>query len=150
MNLLIPPPIVALVSAGFIYSAAYLFPDLTFEIPFQTVFAALISLVGVTIDLVSVRRFFVSGTTVTPISPEKTSSLVTGGLYAFSRNPMYLGLAFILTGFTVWMANLAGFVVVAGFVLYITRFQIMPEEKVLSEKFGAIYEEYRSKTRRWL
>ncbi|MEO1143695.1 MAG: isoprenylcysteine carboxylmethyltransferase family protein, partial [Pseudomonadota bacterium] len=87
---------------------------------------------------------------VSPISPEKTTSLVTDGVYKYTRNPMYLGLTFILSGFAIWQGNLFGFVGVILFVGYVTRFQIIPEETILREKFGQEYEDYCSRTGRWL
>jgi len=72
------------------------------------------------------------------------------GIYRFTRNPMYVGLALVLLG---WAALLSSPWALLGplvFVLYINRFQIAPEERVLSAKFGAAYTEYIARVRRWL
>ncbi|MEM7291268.1 MAG: isoprenylcysteine carboxylmethyltransferase family protein, partial [Pseudomonadota bacterium] len=72
------------------------------------------------------------------------------GIYNFSRNPMYLGLSFVLTGFGLWLGNFAALFLVPCFVAYITRFQIIPEEEILHEKFGTEYVEYCERVGRWI
>jgi protein-S-isoprenylcysteine O-methyltransferase Ste14 len=150
MKLLIPPPLQALVCAGLVYLIARHVPEFGFSFPFQSYVAMALTLAGVSIDLASVARFFQRGTTVSPVSPGKSTTLVTDGLYRFSRNPMYLGLALILTGFAVWMGNFGGFLIVPCFIWYVTRFQIVPEEEMLIEKFGLEYADYCSRVGRWL
>ena len=94
--------------------------------------------------------FRLARTTVDPTHPEAASSLVTTGVYKRSRNPMYLGFALILIAWCLYLANAASLVVVGAFVTYITRFQIVPEERILEAKFGPAFLNYRAKTRRWL
>lgn len=89
-------------------------------------------------------------TTINPLSPRKSTALVTGGVYRFTRNPMYLGMACLLTAWAVWLAALLAFAGPVLFVLYITRFQIRPEERVLTELFGLPYTDYTQRVRRWL
>ena len=82
--------------------------------------------------------------------PEQTSRLVTGGIYQYTRNPMYLGMALVLTGIALYLADLSAFLGVALFVRYIGRYQIGPEEDMLLEKFGDEFETYQARVRRWL
>lgn len=63
---------------------------------------------------------------------------------------MYLGLCILLVGFTYWLGNLAGFAFVFGFVCYMNRFQIIPEEKALETLFGEEYRVYKTQVRRWI
>ena len=63
---------------------------------------------------------------------------------------MYLGFALILVSWGLYLANAASLVVVVAFVTYITRFQIVPEERILEAKFGPAFLNYRARTRRWL
>ena len=63
---------------------------------------------------------------------------------------MYLGLALILLGWAIYLGNIAALAGLPLFVLYINRFQIAPEERALAERFGAEFEAYRSRVRRWL
>ena len=85
---------------------------------------------------------------MSPFSPERTSSVVSSGIYRWTRNPMYLGMALGLFGFSVWSSSLPGFAVVLLFCLYLTRFQIQPEERMLLKLFGAEYAEYMAQVRR--
>jgi protein-S-isoprenylcysteine O-methyltransferase Ste14 len=85
-----------------------------------------------------------------PIKASAASSLVTSGVYRYTRNPMYLGLSVTLMAWAVFLSNLLALVAVPLFVLYISRFQISPEERVLSSLFGAEYAAYKEKVRRWL
>ncbi|AEQ98421.1 methyltransferase family protein [Xanthomonas oryzae] len=73
-----------------------------------------------------------------------------GGGYRYSRNPMYLGHAFILLGWTLYLHHAAALLAVALFVLYVTRFQISPEERQLSVRFPGVYAEFCARVRRWL
>ena len=89
-------------------------------------------------------------TTVNPFAPERTVNIVSSGIYRLSRNPMYLGMACILTGWAVWLWQVQAVLGVVLFVAWITRFQIIPEERVLTQKFGTEYRQYRQRVRRWV
>jgi len=107
-------------------------------------------LVGaITIGLISLVQFFKSKTTVDPTVPEKATSLVTSGVYKISRNPMYLGMLLILLAWGLWLGNAFNVLLASGFVLYMNKFQIVPEEEVLSKMFGVAYKQYCVLTRRW-
>ena len=105
---------------------------------------------GVAFALLGVLAFRASGTTVNPLTPERASALVTGGVYRVTRNPMYVGLAFVLLAWAVALSAVLPFVGIVAFTLYITRFQIRPEERVLEELFGQEYATYATRVRRWL
>ena len=89
-------------------------------------------------------------TTINPVEIDQASSLVTGGIYRLTRNPMYVGLALLLCAWAAWLARPIAAFGPLVFVFYITRFQILPEERVLLSKFGKAYEAYRKSVRRWL
>jgi protein-S-isoprenylcysteine O-methyltransferase Ste14 len=150
LELKLPPPVVALLCGIAIALVGARVPQLAFDFPGRVVVAAALAVIGLSFDLISIFRFFSARTTVNPMNPGGSSALVTGGLYRFTRNPMYVGLLFLLTAYTLWKGNAAGFALVAVFVAWITRFQIIPEERVLAAKFGAAYEAYRGRVRRWL
>jgi protein-S-isoprenylcysteine O-methyltransferase Ste14 len=63
---------------------------------------------------------------------------------------MYLGLAVILIAWAVLLANPISLVVVPFFIVYMNRFQIIPEEKVLNLLFETEFKRYRTQVRRWL
>ncbi|MEO1029060.1 MAG: isoprenylcysteine carboxylmethyltransferase family protein [Pseudomonadota bacterium] len=150
MKLLIPPPVLGLLSGAAIWGLAKLIPGLTLSFPGQIFVAIPIMAAGFSIDVISIFAFFRASTTVSPIKPSRASSLVTGGLYRFTRNPMYLGLALLLFGWVIWLGNPLGLLVLAGFIAWMTVFQIKPEEAALKEFFGEEYEAYRARVRRWL
>ncbi|VEJ29982.1 Putative protein-S-isoprenylcysteine methyltransferase [Rothia dentocariosa] len=85
-----------------------------------------------------------------PVRPERTVNIVSSGIYRLSRNPMYLGMACILTGWAVWLWQVQAVLGVVLFVAWITRFQIIPEERILTQKFGTEYRHYRQQVRRWV
>ena len=87
-------------------------------------------------------------TTVKPF--EESSTLVTTGVYKYSRNPMYLGMALILIGVAILMGSITPYIVIPGFIVIIQRVFIASEENMLDEQFGNHWSSYREKVRRWL
>ena len=83
------------------------------------------------------------------MNPSKATSLVTGGIYNYSRNPMYLALLLILLAWGLWLGNAFNILLAAGFVGYMNKFQIIPEETALASKFGKTYHQYCILVRRW-
>lgn len=150
MRLLIPPPIQALLCAGLMFLIAKFVPEFSFGFPHQQTVAVLLILVGLGVDFASIRLFMRNSTTVSPLSPQNSSRLVTDGIYRFSRNPMYLGLVIILSAFGVWLGNFAAFLLVPCFIGYVTKFQIIPEEEILLEKFKLEYADYCAQVGRWV
>jgi protein-S-isoprenylcysteine O-methyltransferase Ste14 len=146
----VPPPVVAACAAALMLGAAWVVPALGFEHPWRVPLAAALAAAGVSLDLVALAHFLRARTTINPLKPQNASALVARGIYRFTRNPMYLGLATLLVAWAVYLGSLAALVVLPGFVAYLNRFQIEPEERALVERFGAEYEAYRSRVRRWL
>ena len=105
---------------------------------------------GTVIALAGVVEFVRRKTTVNPVTPGAAAVIVTSGIYRFSRNPMYLGLLLVLMGWAVWLSNLMAFALLPFFVLYMNRFQIEPEERALSAKFGRAFIDYMGSVRRWI
>ena len=149
LELKIPPPVVALLVGGIMWMAKHA-PFLAIPRNIVLLAAATLVLAGFAIagaGLISFRR---AGTTVHPHRPQETSALVTTGIYRYSRNPMYAGMLLIVVAWAVYLGSLWALAGPVVFVLYINRFQILPEERVLSAKFGETYAAYRSKVRPWL
>jgi protein-S-isoprenylcysteine O-methyltransferase Ste14 len=144
----IPPPIVAACTAALMLGLAWVAPALTFPIPSAIAFA--VAAVGVSFDAIALLHFLRRRTTLNPLKPDSASALVTGGIYRFTRNPMYLGLATLLLAWAIYLGNLAALAGVPLFILYMNRFQIAPEERALEARFGAEYIAYRTRVRRWL
>lgn len=146
----IPPPVVALCTAGLMSAAAWLVPAADVSVPGRTFVAAGIAAIGVMLDVAGLVHFLRAKTTVNPLDPAAASVLVTRGVFRFSRNPMYLGLALLLAAWGVYLANLAALAVLPLFVAFINRFQIAPEERAMAARFGAEYSRYCARVRRWL
>ena len=106
-------------------------------------------LLGAMLATTAVLQFRSYKTTVDPREPAASSAIVTTGVYRFSRNPMYLAFGLILAGWSLYLAEPQTLLLIPVFVLYITRFQIRPEERLLEERFGSEYAEYSSQVRRW-
>jgi protein-S-isoprenylcysteine O-methyltransferase Ste14 len=87
-------------------------------------------------------------TGVVPFS--EATTLISGGPYRFTRNPMYLGMAGILLGTAVWLGSVTPWLVLPAFMGIITDRFIVPEEAMLERAFGSRYLEYRGAVRRWL
>ncbi|MGB0132459.1 methyltransferase family protein [Dokdonella sp.] len=146
----IPPPVIALACAGLAWALAQLLPGITYLLPARLAIAVILVLAGIALDLSGLLVFRKARTTVNPLSPEKSTAIVQAGPYAFTRNPMYLGMAFILLGVCVYLGNPLSLVALVVFVAYITRFQIIPEERLLLDKFGKPYAQYVDTVRRWI
>ncbi len=113
--------------------------------------AVVLAAVGVLVAVVGVLRFRKANTTVNPHSIDQASDIVTSGIYRFTRNPMYLGLLLVVSAWCVSVGTIVGLVIAdAVFVVVLTRLQIEPEERMLDDKFGVVYTQYCSQTRRWL
>lgn len=95
-------------------------------------------------------QFRRANTTINPTTPAKASSLVTSGIFGYSRNPMYLGLALVLAGWAILLGSLSPWVALPLFVLVITKMQIEPEEAVLAVLFDEPYRAYCARVGRWL
>lgn len=87
----------------------------------------------------------------TPLVPfHRSTALVTGGLYRYTRNPMYLGMAAFLLGMAIMLGSITALLPVALFMLVIEYRFIRPEELFLETLFGEDYRTYRERVRRWL
>ncbi len=150
LELKVPPPVVLLLVALTMWIAARWAPAFAVDLPARTAIASGFALVGVGLGVAGVLRFRRAGTTVNPMRPGSTSSLVDSGVYRFSRNPIYLGDLLVLIGWAAWLSNGLSLLLAVAFVAYINRFQIEPEERALAELFGADFNAYRSKVRRWI
>lgn len=151
LELKIPPPVVALVVAMFMWLLKRaLEPMLDVPWAVRLGSALVLGLVGIGTSAAGVLHFRRAGTTIDPMRPDAASVLVSAGVYRFTRNPMYLGMLLVLLGWAVYLSSLPAMVLLPAFVLYLNRFQIAPEERALAARFGDAYEDYRRRVRRWL
>ncbi|OUR66375.1 hypothetical protein A9Q73_07285 [Bermanella sp. 47_1433_sub80_T6] len=156
LELKIPPPLVMVVSgllAFFISGRSGTFlmeqvnsGDFVGNVLWPLIFLAL----GIAIAVSGVREFARHNTTINPLNPNQSSSVVNSGIFRLSRNPMYLGMLLVLIAWADYLDNLLGFSGAVIFMLYITRFQILPEERILLDNFGEDFQTYLNSVRRWL
>ena len=149
LDLKIPPPVVAVLVAGAMYVAALLLPVLALPSGVRVATALVLVAIGMCFDLAGLLAFRKAKTTTNPLTPQRSSSVVTGGVYRITRNPMYLGLVLMLLALAVFLASPWALLGPLVFAAFITRFQIQPEERALAQRFGAPYLDYCARVRRW-
>src|SRR6185503_10828357 len=145
----VPPPALVVVIAVFMWLLSRATPSLHVDVPWHNWLAIVLVSVGFLTGLSGVVTFRIAKTTVDPTKP-RASSLVTWGVYTFSRNPMYLGGLIMLFGWAIFLSNALALLFLPLYVLYINRFQIAPEERALTSLFGETYVAYQARARRWL
>ena len=150
LELKVPPPAVALVTAVLMWLVSRSAPALAFVFPARNLLVTGLVAVGLIIAISGVVTFRRARTTLNPTKPETSSSLVSWGIYRVTRNPMYLGLLLQLTGWAIFMSNPLAFLFLPAFIVYINRFQIVPEEQMLTSLFAREFVAYQSRVRRWL
>lgn len=145
----VPPPLVALVVAAGMWAGTLAAPAPAAPV-WRVALAAVLALCGLALAVAGIRSFRKARTTVTPLKPQAASQLVATGVYRHTRNPMYLGLCLVLLGWAAWLWSAWSLLGPVAFVAYITRFQIVPEERALAALFGAAYGAYVKGVRRWI
>ena len=150
LELKIPPVVLVALFALAMWLLAQWLPPVALAAVWGQVLAGIFAGAGVAVALSGVLAFRRADTTVDPRVPLQSSSLVVRGIYRYSRNPMYLGFLLLLLALAIYLMNAAAFALLPLFVLYMNRFQIVPEERHLLQKFGAEYQAYTQQVRRWL
>lgn len=146
----IPPPLLFLLFAAMLGAGARVLGPSPLPLAWRAVAVVLCVLAALLFAPAAIAAFLRARTTIDPVHIERASTLITSGAYARTRNPMYVGLVLLLTAWTAWLGHPALLIGPFLFLLWLTRFQILPEERLLAEKFGEAYAHYRRKVRRWL
>jgi len=147
LNTKIPPPIVTL----FCIVIIYLFESqIEYSEPDLKAVGIIFLILGLIVIFSAVFKFIKTKTTVDPTRPHKTSNLVISGIYKITRNPMYLGMLFLIMAYAIYNNNVIGCIIIPIFIFYINKFQIEPEEIEMRKKFGESFENYCKKVNRWL
>lgn len=150
LELKLPPLLLVVVVAAAMSTADIWIPQWRVALPLLAWVSISLLVLGLGVVISGVLAFRSHQTTVDPTRPEKSSGLVTSGIYTVTRNPMYLGFLLVLMAWGWWLGNLSSMPLIGLFVCYLNRFQIQVEEKVLSQLFSEEFEQYRTKVRRWL
>ena len=144
----VPPPIVTFICGLTIYFSKSFFNE--FFSYSNNIISLFLLILGLLVFLSAVKSFRRQKTTVNPLEPRQASSLVTSGIFKFSRNPMYLGMLIILLSLSCKFNLIGGMIISLFFYIFITKFQIIPEEAAMNELFGNEFIDYSNKTRRWI
>ncbi len=151
LELKIPPLVIILICAGVMYLCAIAMPH-AFTIPMglRVVVLVITAIAAAGILSAALMTFRRHRTTINPLNPNNTSNLATSGIYAYSRNPMYLSMFIVLLGWGFFLGQLSAIFGLALYVVAITRLQILPEERVLERKFGSAYTDFLAASCRWI
>ena len=131
-----------------IFLSKSIFPSFVFSYKLQL--GIFVSTIGFLLLIISIKSFIDNKTTINPLNLKKSTYLVTGGVFRFSRNPMYLGMLLFLLGTAIILNIIGGLIISILFIFYMNFFQIIPEEKALQNLFGKNYRNYRKTVRRWI
>lgn len=150
LELKIPPLLLLIIFAIDAAILAWLAPFADYQMSNTTAYAMLFAIMGILIALAGVWSFRQHRTTVNPTTPQASSTLVQIGVYRLTRNPMYLGFLFLLAALIISLENAVAWLQLPFFIWYLNRFQIIPEERFLTDLFGQAFVEYCARVRRWL
>ena len=145
----VPPPLVVVLIGVAMAVVALSTPAVEITKPLRLGVGGVVIALGALLVVQGARTFWRNETTIDPVALGRASTLVTGGVFHLSRNPMYVGFAAALVGWAVCLAAPWSLLGPVAFVLFTDRFQIIPEERVLLAKFGRVYDDYRAQVRRW-
>ncbi|TMU56872.1 methyltransferase family protein [Flagellimonas algicola] len=149
MKLKILPPLVMVIFGFLMYLLNRFLPVGQFDFFGRRELSIALFGLALLVIFISIAQFVFAQTTTNPINLNKTSRLVTNGIFKYSRNPMYLGMLLMLLGYGLKLGNAFNTLLAAGFVYYMNHFQIAKEEKALTQLFGKEYRNYCKATRRW-
>ena len=143
----LPPPLILLLFL--IADALTAIPRFTFG-AVTIVISALLASASLAMILHTAWQMRKKRTTLNPLHAEKSTTLVTGGCYAWSRNPIYLGMSGLQLAFALYVGSLIGILAAPLFMLVVARLHIDFEEEQLRKHFGLEWKRYEQRVRRWL
>lgn len=148
-DVVIRPPVlwILLIAAGAALDALVPLPFLPESMP-NVWIGLVVWLAGFALAAVAITQFRRAGTEVQTHSP--TAVIVDSGVFAYSRNPIYLGAHIGIVGAAIAFDSLWVLAALVPFYLVIRYGVIAREEAYLERKFGDVYGDYRARVRRWL
>jgi protein-S-isoprenylcysteine O-methyltransferase Ste14 len=149
-NVRFPPPLIYLgfLVAGIVIGRALALPGFGLGSTVATAFGWGLVLVGLVVNFSSAGMFRRSGTAIIPFKP--ASRLVTSGIYRWTRNPMYLGMALLYAGIAVLFESILALILLTVVIAIIDSQVIAREEAYLGRQFGDEYRAYKARVRRWI
>lgn len=142
------PPTYLLVAIILVLLLHFTFPVATFVQNPLNLIGLFPLLIGVALNIIADRDFKRYQTTVKPY--EESATLLTEGVYRYSRHPMYLGFVLILLGISLLLGSISPYVVVLIFAILMEIVFIRVEEEMLNETFQEEWRQYKSKVRKWI
>ena len=133
--------ILLMIALHFLYPMARIIP-----IPW-IVFGLIPLAIGIAINLIADKAFHQANTTVKPF--EESASLITEGVFRYTRNPMYLGFVLILIGIALMFGSLSPWIIIPIYAIMMDFIFIRVEEDMLDAKFGPAWFDYKARVRRW-
>jgi protein-S-isoprenylcysteine O-methyltransferase Ste14 len=150
LELKLPPVAVTALFAAAMWGIAHVTPPQPLPQVLTFVAAGLFTLGSGVVGIAGIAAFRRAGTTVNPLQPEKSSALVVDGVYRYTRNPMYLALLMLLFAWGIALSNPYSMLAAWTFIPYMNRFQIRPEERAMTQRFGEEFLRYAARVRRWI
>jgi protein-S-isoprenylcysteine O-methyltransferase Ste14 len=150
MELKVIPVVQVIIAVLLMIVFSKLWPELILNWPAHKQIAILLFSLAIVVGISAIIRFKRHKTTVNPTKPEASTSVVSSGVYSLSRNPMYLAMLISLISLGYYLQQITALPIILIFIAYMTRFQIIPEEKMLTKIFSQQYLDYQKKVRRWL
>ena len=150
MHRFLPPPLALGLAALLAWLLDRGAPSLRVALPGQPGVAIALAVAGAALMLAAALSLAAARTTLDPTRPEKSTSLVRAGAFAMTRNPIYLGDVLLLAAWVAWLGQPLGLLPLAVFAAWLDRVQIAAEERALAQRFGADWQAYRRRVRRWL
>jgi protein-S-isoprenylcysteine O-methyltransferase Ste14 len=111
-------------------------------------FGQVLVFLGFSLVFLSVRCFKKARTPLKPFVPVK--AVITTGPFRYSRNPVYLGMFMIVTGWAIYLTSFSPWLPAMGFVWMICRYWVPMEELQMEREMGDAYLAYKKQVRRWL
>ena len=150
MELKVIPVVQVIIAVLLMIVFSKLWPELILNWPAHKQIAILLFSLAIVVGISAIISFKRHKTTVNPTKPEASTSVVSSGVYSLSRNPMYLAMLISLISLGYYLQQITALPIILIFIAYMTRFQIIPEEKMLTKIFSQQYLDYQKKVRRWL
>ena len=150
LALKIVPPFQVLFLGGIMWLIHRYFPIAHVHTGYNFLVSRILLYLCLAIFGAALYQFWRHQTTVNPRKIEQTSKLITRGVYAWSRNPIYVVDVLLLLAWAIWLGTWINLALPLVFIWFVTRFQIVPEEAMLLQKFGDEYSQYNRRTRRWI